>query len=308
MASQDVRYLVFDIESVADGELISKTKFVGENLSAAEAIRKYRDQLLEKYDSDFIPYTYQIPVSIVVAKIDTDLRLLDLVSLDHPQFRPHVITQHFWLGWEKYNRPTLVSFNGRTFDIPLLELAAYRFGISLGQWFRLRSKTYEQPRHRYNFEGHFDLHEVLTNFGASRFNGGLNLAANLIGKPGKLDVQGCMVQDMFDAGQFTEIDDYCRCDVLDTYFVFLRTMVLIGELDLEKEQELVAHTKDWLTDRVDEFPVYATYLDAWGSWSSPWELVSNESVPDDSSETQTQESAQQSELKAEEDPVDNSTT
>src|SRR5438045_9495024 len=35
-----------------------------------------------------------------------------------------------------------------------------------------------------------DLHDVLTNFGASRFNGGLNLVANLLGKPGKMDVQG----------------------------------------------------------------------------------------------------------------------
>ena len=143
------------------------------------------------------------------------------------------MTQHFWLGWEKYGQPTLVSFNGRTFDIPLLELAAFRYGISLPRWFRFREKSYDQPRHRYNFSGHFDLHEVLTNFGASRFNGGLNLAANLIGKPGKIDVQGCMVQDMFDQGKLKEIDHYCRCDVLDTYFVFLRTLVLLGELDYQ---------------------------------------------------------------------------
>ena len=35
-----------------------------------------------------------------------------------------------------------------------------------------------------------------------------------------------MVQDMYDAGRLAEINDYCRCDVLDTYFVFLRTRVL----------------------------------------------------------------------------------
>ena len=29
------------------------------------------------------------------------------------------MTEHFWRGWEKYGRPTLVSFNGRTFDLPL---------------------------------------------------------------------------------------------------------------------------------------------------------------------------------------------
>ena len=49
-----------------------------------------------------------------------------------------------------------------------------------------------------------------TNFGSSRFVGGLNLAANLLGKPGKMDVQGHMVQDLFNAGKLADINDYCR--------------------------------------------------------------------------------------------------
>ena len=77
----------------------------------------------------------------------------------------------------------------------------------------------------------------------------MNLAANLIGKPGKMDVQGHMVQDLYDAGQLAEINDYCRCDVLDTYFVFLRTRVLIGQLTIEAEQAIVAEVKTWLEKR-----------------------------------------------------------
>ncbi|MEC9091658.1 MAG: 3'-5' exonuclease [Planctomycetota bacterium] len=271
MSSSNVRYLVFDIESVADGDLISKTRYAGEGLDAQQAIQKYRDFLMEKYESDFIPYTFQVPVSIVVAKIADDFSLIDLVSLDEPEFRPHVITQHFWLGWEKYKRPTLVSFNGRTFDLPLLELAAFRYGIGLANWFRFRGKTYEQPRNRYNFQGHMDLHEILTNFGASRFNGGLNLAANLIGKPGKMDVQGNMVQDLFAEGKLKEIDNYCRCDVLDTYFVFLRCLVLIGDIGIDREKELVNQTKAWLISESENQPIYRDYLAAWGDWQSPWE-------------------------------------
>ena len=56
---------------------------------------------------------------------------------------------------------------------------------------------------------------MLTNFGASRFNGGLNLVANLLGKPGKMEVQGHMVQDLWNEVKLTEINEYCRCDVLD---------------------------------------------------------------------------------------------
>jgi predicted PolB exonuclease-like 3'-5' exonuclease len=265
-----VRYLVFDIESVADGALVAKLRHPGETIEPAEAVRQYRAELIEKFDSDFIPYTFQVPVSIVVAKVGPDFRLLDVVALDEPEFRPHVITEKFWRGWDAYRRPTLVSFNGRTFDVPLLELAAFRFGLSLAGWFG-GTKPYEQPRNRYNNESHLDLHDVLTNYGASRFNGGLNLAANLLGKPGKMDVQGHMVQDLWNDGLLAEINDYCRCDVLDTYFVFLRTMVLTGQLTLDQEQQLVGEARTWIAERAEQIPVYATYLERWGNWENPWQ-------------------------------------
>lgn len=265
-----VRFLVFDVESSADGELVSRLRYPGENLSAADAIRRYREELMAKNDSDFIPYTFQIPRSVIVAKVSAQYQLLDLVALDEPQYRPHVITEHFWRGWEKYDRPTLVSFNGRTFDIPLLELAAFRYGISIPAWFALTAKSFEQPRNRFNLEDHLDLQEVLTNFGSTRFNGGLNLAANLLGKPGKMDVQGDMVQDMFDSGKMAEINDYCRCDVLDTYFVFLRSRVLVGLLTLAQEHTIIEQTKAWLEEHAATQRAYRMYLDRWGDWPNPW--------------------------------------
>ncbi|HEV2968349.1 MAG TPA: 3'-5' exonuclease [Pirellulales bacterium] len=267
---QSVAYLVFDLESVADGALVSRLRFPGEMLDPLAAIQRYRDELMAKSDSDFIPYTFQYPVSIAVAKVTGDYRLLDLVALDEPTFRPHVITENFWRGWERYHRPTLVSFNGRGFDLPMLELAAFRFGVSLPGWFLARGKSSDQPRNRYNVAAHLDLMELLTNFGSSRFIGGLNLAANLLGKPGKMDVQGHMVQDLFNAGRLAEINDYCRCDVLDTYFVFLRTRVLAGELSLEKEHELIQATKSWLESRAGEVNGFRLYLDRWGDWPNPW--------------------------------------
>ena len=270
MATPNVRYLVFDVESVADPQLVSALRYPGEGLSGQEAVRRYRDELMEKHGSDFVPYTFQVPVSVAVAKLGTDFRLIDLVVLDEPEYRPHVIADHFWRGWEAYRRPTFVSFNGRGFDLPLLELAAFRFGLSLSTWFAAGAKAYEQPRNRYNSSSHIDLCEFLTNFGATRFTGGLNLAANLLGKPGKMDVQGDMVQDMFDAGRLGEINDYCRCDVLDTYFVFLRTRVVLGQLAREEEHAIIAETKAWLEERASEQQAYALYLEKWGDWEDPW--------------------------------------
>ncbi len=273
LAPQEVGFFVFDVETVANGELIANVRYPGDQLSPQEAIRRYRDELLETHGSDFIPYTYQIPASIVIAKVRHDFRLGDIVALDQPRYRPHVITEHFWRGWESYGYPTFVSFNGRSFDMPLMELAAFQFGVPLGKWFDDRGRSFEQPRYRYNSAAHLDLQDLLVNFGASRFHGGLNLAANLLGKPGKMTVQGDMVQDMFDAGKIAEINDYCRCDVLDTYFVFLRSRVLTAKLSLDQEQEIVAATKEWLLERADESPAYQNYLDQWNDWPNPWQTA-----------------------------------
>jgi predicted PolB exonuclease-like 3'-5' exonuclease len=270
MAASDTRYFVFDIESVADGALVSRLRYPGKDLSPAQGIATYRAELLAENGKDFIPYTFQLPVSLVIAKLGKDLRLLDLVCLDEKESRPHEIVRMFWEGWRRYGRPRLVTFNGRGFDLPLLELCAFRYGIQIPDWFAEDARSFDQPRNRYNMAAHFDLHEWLTNNGAARFNGGLSLAANLIGKPGKMEVAGHMVQDLWDAGRTAEIHDYCRGDVLDTYFVFLRSRVAAGDIDLKREQTLIEQAREWLVERADSSPGLQRYLAAWGDWKSPW--------------------------------------
>ncbi|KAA5542101.1 3'-5' exonuclease [Roseiconus nitratireducens] len=267
--SEGVAHLVFDCESIADGALIAKVRYPGESLSPEEAIARYQAELLEQKGSTFIPHTFQIPISVVIAKVAKDFRLIDVVSLDEPDFRSHVITAHFWKGWEAYKRPQWVTFNGRSFDLPLMELAAYRYGISIAPWFR--NDGYRSPRNRYSTHAHLDLQDLLTNFSAARFNGGLNLATKLLGKPGKMFVTGDQVQEQFAAGDLAGISDYCRCDVLDTYFVFLRSMVLTGELTLEQELEITEESRHWIEARAGDCPAYATYLDHWSDWTDPWE-------------------------------------
>lgn len=268
--AQEIRYLVFDVESVADGDLIAKTRYPGLEISGETAIEKFRSELLASSGRDFIPYTYHLPISVVIAKLRADFSLAEIVSLDAPEHRPHVITKHFWRGWEAYEQPTWVTFNGRSFDIPLMEHAAFRFGVAAPRWFNLTDRTYDQKRNRYNLNSHIDLHDVLTNFGATWYRGGLNLAASLLGKPGKMDVAGDMVYDMYLEGRIEEINEYCRCDVLDTYFVFLRSMLLMGKLSIEQEQQLVQTARELLEAEADQHPAYRSYLDQWGDWENPW--------------------------------------
>ena len=57
MSSPAVRYLVFDIESIADGDLIAKVRYPNENYSAQKAIEVYCAERMEQYGTEFIPYT-----------------------------------------------------------------------------------------------------------------------------------------------------------------------------------------------------------------------------------------------------------
>lgn len=274
--AEQISHLIFDVESIADGELISRVRYPGMGHSPDEAIATYQDELMELKGTTFIPHTFQIPIAVVVAKVGVDFGLIDIVSLDEPKFRPHVITQHFWRGWEAYKFPTWVTFNGRSFDLPIMELAAFRYGISIPKWFQ--GEGYRAPRNRFNASAHTDLQDVLTNFGAARCNGGLNLVATLLNKPGKMDITGDQVQKQFDEGNTMAISDYCRCDVLDTYFAFLRVQTLKGKIALEQELELVQAAKVWIEQRADDCVAYQDYLACYGDWDNPWVTTETEST------------------------------
>lgn len=257
-------FLVFDCESIPDGVLLAKTKYAGEKLTPDEAIQKAQEEAREKSasGSDFLPVSYQIPVAVCIGRVGPDYRLQSLVCLDDPQFRPAEITRGFWKGVEHY-KAKLVTFNGRSFDLPLLELAAFRYGVSAPQYFGARG-----ARYRYG-DGHRDLHDLLGNYGAVRLAGGLNLFSKLLGKPGKMDTWGHQVLDLHRQGKLREINHYCTHDVLDTYFVFLRHCVLTGELTLEQEQQIVRDAKDWLAEQAASAPHFGKYLENWGDWE-PW--------------------------------------
>lgn len=271
MESEDVpiRYLVFDIETVADGDLVQRVKYPDEELEAGPAIQRFQADLLDQKGSDVVPWTFVLPISVAIAKVDAEFRIRDLTVLDAPEYRPHEITRRFWQGWNHYRRPTFVTFNGRGYDLPVMEMSAFRYGLSVPQWFNVDARSFEQARNRYNVDSHIDLMDFFSNFSASRVSGGLNLLANLLGKPGKTTVDGSMVQGMYDEGKVEEINDYCRCDVLDTYFVFLRSRVMTGKLTIENEQRLVADTREWLEQQAESSRAIAHYLEHWGEWQPP---------------------------------------
>jgi hypothetical protein len=129
-------------------------------------------------------------------------------------------------------QPDLVTYNGRGFDLPVIAARCLRHGVSFRHYYASRD-----VRYRFSPEGHLDLMDYLTDFGAAKASK-LDVIARTIGMPGKVGVDGKDVGPLFHAGRLRDIQAYCLCDVAQTAAIFLRVQLLRGEL--EREQYLVS--------------------------------------------------------------------
>jgi 3'-5' exonuclease len=219
-------FAVFDVETRVDKHLLNQVYFDGQGLSDSEAFDRYREDLRRRRDSDFFPITLHLPISIAIGNVDDNYVLNAVETLALGDYSEETLVREFWTRAERF-AGTLVTFNGRRFEIPVLELAALRLGIAAPVHFGDESLA----RNRHSAARHFDLFDYLTNFGAVSLAGGMNLLLKMIGMPGKSGMDGSMVQEYFETGRLQEIHRYCRNDVVQTYFLFLRVALLRGEID-----------------------------------------------------------------------------
>jgi predicted PolB exonuclease-like 3'-5' exonuclease len=159
---------------------------------------------------------------------------------DHVPKRLGVVGEHKGEGemlsdfaqWLDVKKPTVVTWNGRGFDMPVITSRALRHGVAMPWWF-----TDRNTRYRYSTEGHFDLMDFLADFGATK-NARLDVYAKLVGFPGKVGVDGSQVQPLVHAGKIDEVNAYCLCDVAQTAAIFLRVELLRGSVDRARYREL----------------------------------------------------------------------
>jgi 3'-5' exonuclease len=125
-------------------------------------------------------------------------------------------------------RPTMVTFNGRGFDLPVIATRCLRHGLAFRHYYSSRD-----VRYRFSPDGHLDLMDFMADHGAAK-PARLDIHAKLCGMPGKVGVDGKDVGPLVHAGRIQEVRDYCLCDVVQTAAVFLRVQLLRGELDHEQ--------------------------------------------------------------------------
>ena len=241
-------FAVFDVETRVDKHLLNQVYFDGQGLSDNDAYQHYREDLRRRRDSDFFPLTLHLPISIAIGNVGDDYVLRAVESLAVNDYSEEKLVREFWARAERF-AGTLVTFNGRRFDIPVLELSALRHGIAAPAHFADASPARDRHSAR-----HLDLYDYLTNFGAVSLTGGMDLLTKMMGLPGKTDMHGAMVQEYFEAGRLDEIHRYCRNDVVQTYFLFLRVALLRGEIDEDTHNAAAEASKHFLVEEISPPP------------------------------------------------------
>ncbi len=236
-------YLVFDIETRVDKELVKQVYDPENSLTLDQAYDTARDKMLERsgQQSDFFPIPFHIPIAISTLQADEKYRIRSLKSYGLDRYREKELVSQFWETFA--NARTLVSFNGRTFDLPVLESRALKYGLSLPRYFAAGESRNTFRGSRYSDAFHIDVCDFLSNFGAYSRNS-LNLWARVIGLPGKYTIAGEDVEYLFRQGRQKEVNQYCMTDVLQTYLLFLRMELLRGKLDRSGYDAVIAAARE----------------------------------------------------------------
>ncbi len=257
----EVNVLVFDIETVPDVEA-GRRMYGLDGLSDAEVgnVMASRRQQETENRSDFLRHPLHRVVAISVAmRRDERLSVWSIGEADAPE---RELVQRFFDGIDRYS-PTLVSWNGGGFDLPVLHYRALRHGIQAPRYWETGE---EDSAFRWNnyisryHQRHTDLMDVLSAY-QPRATAPLHEVATLLGLPGKLGMQGADVWKHWLDGNVEGIRAYCETDVLNTYLVWLRYELMRGRLDPEAHAAECVRLREYLV--AEARPHFAEFLAAW---------------------------------------------
>jgi predicted 3'-5' exonuclease similar to PolB exonuclease domain len=168
-------------------------------------------------------------------------------SIAQPTARPEAKLINDFIEKIGELRPQLITFNGHSFDLPVLRYRAMvnrisAAGLQVRQYF-----------HRYTDDA-VDLCDVL----GSYVPGGkvkLDEVSKILGLPGKPDgVDGSHVEEMVQAGQIDEVARYCESDVLNTYRVWLVYELFRGAITTKELDWSEGQARDFVASRKSTNP------------------------------------------------------
>ncbi len=261
---------VFDIETIPDTDAVKPlTDFESDNIEELrEKLTEYHVEVSGGNPFPRQPFHKVVAISFLEADIETCRDGTENYTLTNIRTggvegstEEEIIKGLF--NYLSKNPPRFVSYNGRTFDLPVLKYRAMKYGIS-APWLYKSGDKWSNYNQRYSIDWHCDLIDAFSDYGAS-CRCKMNEVCSILGVPGKIGTDGSQVSELYDEGKIKEIRDYCETDVINTYLLYLNFQLLSGNLSKDNfikcNLDLVNYLKSFKDDETKKH--FAEFLEEW---------------------------------------------
>lgn len=251
--------LVFDIETVPDVQIGKRLYPELAELDDEIALNKLIEQRESEVGNPFMPLPLHKIACLSVLWISQGKMTLKTLSLkDHTEVE---MLQTFFNAIDKL--PTLVSWNGKGFDIPVMTYRALKHGLSAPKLFAEHTgeMKYNNYINRYH-DRHTDLMLKTAMNGTYQK---LDIVATSCGLAGKQAIDGYDVVPMVQAGEWEKLTTYCESDVLNTWLLYLRYLTLVGKMTFDESHAWEQYTREYLQSlkNADDGLRHQVFLDNW---------------------------------------------
>lgn len=249
--------LFFDLEWVPDANAAQRMYDLPADITELEAMQHLWERTSGFSDTcprPFVKYLYSRIVSAAFLSRSVvwrdgvkciEFKLNSLPRLPLVEERPNeanIIERFLYFIGER--EPNLVGYNSSESDLQVLIQRALIHEISAEKFCLRPPKPWEGRDYFYRYsEEHLDLLKLFSN---GQMKPRLNEIARLCGFPGKLDVNGEQVVDLWLAGDVEQIVQYNQIDVLNTYLVWLRVVHFCGKLGDEDYETETAMFREFV--------------------------------------------------------------
>ena len=244
-------FFAFDVETVPDVEAGRRLHGL-EGLDDAGTAKAMHHLRMQESGRDFLRlYLHRVvAVSGVLRRRSSSVEndRIRIWSLGSPDSSEKKLVESFFQIVE-LRSPTLVSWNGGGFDLPVLVYRALHHGVGASRYFETRDPEFRFNNYLNRFhERHTDLMDVFSGHQA-RAAAPLEELARFLGLPGKVGMRGPDVEGRYFAGELDAIRAYCEGDALLTWLIYLRFDRIRGRLDDEALAHELALVREAVRDR-----------------------------------------------------------
>lgn len=259
-ASAMIPSLVFDIETIPDAQGIRKLLDTPSEMSDDDVVNIALHQSRQKNGTDFLPLHLHKICTISCAMRERDaFRIWTLGTADSSEAE---IIQHFFQDLDYYT-PQIISWNGRGFDLPVLNYRGLIHGVDASRYWDMGEddKDFKWSNYisRYHLR-HLDLMDVMAMYNA-RAKVPLDDLAKLCGFPNKVGMQSHEIWAAYQSNQIDAIRDVNETKVANTHLMYLRFQLMRGHLTQAAYDHEIALVKETIASYKGQH--WEAYLAAW---------------------------------------------